>query len=340
MNITNKDYFTFSVDNSALIIGQTGSGKSEMVRKLIDMHQSAQSPDEVRFALFGLKQVEFNNTDTDYLYCDVIKDPVIGLEKIDELAELSVERINNGITKPMLFIYVEECDMAAIDQKRFDKAVISINTNAKSSNMKLIYSTSRPSPDVVSKELIASFDLIITGHLASEADAKHLGVSNRTKSEPYSFLVTQHTDIYTAEGEHREMMDTSKIDLTFGGNNEPHDDRLSELLKRATTGEIDCRKAAVPMDFIEPFSLFEPSINEGYFRHFIEAYKANNPPDLLVYEKDGKFVMSDDYNAYFMYKSVGAASAICTVIGESMITDGVEYGPRFKMQLPILESAE
>jgi hypothetical protein len=50
--------------------------------------------------------------------------------------------------------------------------------------------------------------------------------------------------------------------------------------------------------------------------------------------------MSDDYNAYFMYRFIKADSAVCTVIGESTITDGIEYGPAFKMQLPTLEAIE
>jgi hypothetical protein len=206
--------------------------------------------------------------------------------------------------------------------------------------MKLIYSTSRPAPDVVSKELIASFDLIMTGQLASEADAKHLGVSFRTKSEPYSFLVTQHSDIYDERGEHREMIDISKLDVNFGGDNEPHDDYLSELLNKAYKGEIDCRKAIVPMELVKPFSSYKPDISEGYTTHFMEAFKANTPPDLLVYEKDGKFIMSDDYNAYHMYKTTGSNNAICTIIGETTITEGVEYGPSFKMQLPTLQKTE
>lgn len=340
MNITNADYFTFNVDNSIFIAGQTGSGKSFLVHKLIDRLQQALSPNEVKFVFFDLKQIEFNDTNTDYLYCDVIKDPEIGLQKLDDLAQLSEERLKSKETKSQIFIYIEECDMAAVDQKRFDKAVTKINTNAKEANMKLVYSTSRPALDVVSKGLLASFDLIMAGQLASGVDAKHLGVPYSEKLEPYSFLVSQHKDLYDTEGNKYEMMDISKIDTSFGGDHEPQDEYLTELLSKAYKGTIDCRKAVIKLDHIKPFSDFKPAITEAYSKRFLDSYKEMSPPDLLVYEKDGVFIMSDDYNAYFMYKEIEAVHAICTVIGETTITEGAEYGQPFKMQMPTLETTD
>lgn len=337
--MTNADYFTFNVDNSMLLTGQTGTGKTHLVRKLINAIQATHTPEEARFALFDLKQVEFSDTNPHYLFFPVVKDPGVGLDKLDELADLSVSRASSDDKKSLLFVYIEECDMAAADQQRFDKAVMMINKNAKKANMKLVYSTSRPAPGVVSKNLIASFDLILSGQLASQADADHLGVPFRdgAKTEPYTFLVTQHGDIYDAQNQHYDMVDLSKVDTSFGGDNEPHDERLSELLGKAYMSEIDCRKALVPLSLVVPFSDFQPAPNEQYLAQFTKAYEAGSPPDLYVYEKDGTFIMSDDYSAYYAYKAVGASQAICTVIGDSAITDGVKYGPPFKMQLPTLE---
>jgi len=59
MNITNADYFTFNAHNSTLLIGQTGSGKTYMVRKLVERYMKGYKPDELKFAFFDLKQVEF-----------------------------------------------------------------------------------------------------------------------------------------------------------------------------------------------------------------------------------------------------------------------------------------
>ncbi len=342
MNITNKDYFTFAVDNSLLLVGQSGSGKTELVKTLLRRYEAALSPKQLRYALFDMKAVEFAQAGSDYkpefLYCDVITDPTIGLGKLDELATLSQERATSGSAHPMLFIYIEECDMAAIDQARFDGAVITINNNAKKATMKLIYSTSRPSSDVISQALVASFDLIMTGSLASEADAKHLGVPHRSIVEKYSFLVTQHDDIYDAAGKHYEMVDLSTIEGGLGGENEPpRDDRLLALLQKAYKGELDCHKAIVPMGLIVPFSDYQPTIDEGFSSRFNEAYRAQTPPDVLVYQKGDKFIMSDDYTTFYMYKNINAPIVLCTVLGESTITDGVEYGPPFKLQLPTLE---
>lgn len=338
MNITNADYFTFNVDNSMFIAGQTGSGKSHLVYKLINAVQAGQSPDDVKFALFDLKQVEFADTNKDYLCYPVVTDPDVGLDKLDELANLSLERPENETKLPFIFVYIEECDMAAIDQERFDKAVATINHNAAAANMKLIYSTSRPAPNVVSKNLLSSFDLILVGQLASKADADHLGIPYVEHNEPYNFLVIEHDDIYDANGDHYEMMDISKIDTSFGGDHEPHDDRLSELLSSAYSGAINCRRAIVPMELIVPFSDFKPEPNESYTNQFTKAYQEQSPPDLYVYENDGKFIMSDDYSAYYMYKSIGAREAVCTVIGDSAVHDNVTYGPTFKLKLPTLSA--
>ena len=94
------------------------------------------------------------------------------------------------------------------------------------------------------------------------------------------------------------------------------------------------------MELIEPFSDFSPPIDERYKNYFLERYEALEPPELLVYEKDGKFIMSDNYYAYHMYKTVEAPYTICTVIGETTLTDDIEYGPEFKMSLSTVEVQE
>jgi hypothetical protein len=197
MNITNANYFTFNVDNSIFLAGQTGSGKSEFVRRYLRRIERAYTPEEMQYVIFDLKQVEFSpdwegGAKKEYLYKDVIFNPDEGLDVLEELADFSGERIKGSITKPFLFIYIEECDMAMVNQERFSKSVITINNNAKQANMKLIFSTSRPSPDVIPKPLLASFDLIISGELASDADHEWLGVPKPKSWEQYSFIIVDN----------------------------------------------------------------------------------------------------------------------------------------------------
>jgi len=129
-------------------------------------------------------------------------------------------------------------------------------------------------------------------------------------------------------------------DADFNDRTEPKVDHLIDLLSKAYRGKIFCRKAVIPMELIQPFSDYVPSIGDDYMKYFLKKYEAMDPPELLVYQKGNKFIMSDDYNAYHIYKEIEAIHAICTVIGETTITEGVEYGEPFKLQMPTIEVSE
>lgn len=195
MNVTNSDFFTFNVHNTMFLTGETGSGKSVLQDKLIERMVAAHSPDTLQFVLLDMTAVDFgslrdNHSDYVKRYVEIQSDT--GLDVLEELAELSEKRVNGAVTKPLIFLCIEECDMAAIDQARFDAALIKINHNASLANLKVIYSTSRPSADVISKELLKSFDLIVAGKLASKADNDYLGVQVIGDLPPYGFVVVEN----------------------------------------------------------------------------------------------------------------------------------------------------
>jgi hypothetical protein len=127
------------------------------------------------------------------------------------------------------------------------------------------------------------------------------------------------------------------INLDFSKETEPKDDRLMTLLGQAYRAEIDCTMAVARISSIKPFSRFRPTVSEEYRKYFIENNNSGRPPALHVYAKNGKLMMSDDYHAYTMYLESGMSEALCIVIGETPVLNGVEYhGEPFKIQPPIL----
>lgn len=197
MNTTNKDYFTFNVHNSALVVGQTGSGKTKLVRQYIRRLEQAFTPEQMKYVIYDLKVVEFDpkwdgGAKQEYLYTLVRTGKPEDMDYLEELAQLAEKRATEEEPQPMIFIYIEECDLAVQYPDRFHDAVIIINTNAKRANMKLIFSTSRPSPDIITPDFRDSFDLILSGNLASETDEKTVGITGAISLPPHEFIVKEN----------------------------------------------------------------------------------------------------------------------------------------------------
>lgn len=121
-----------------------------------------------------------------------------------------------------------------------------------------------------------------------------------------------------------KMINLSNIqNLGFSDDTEPRDDCLMNLLKLAGRKKIYCRTVIVAIDNVVPFSDYEPNLSEEYIKYFKDKYRAGRPPVMLVYQRDdGRFVMSDNYNAYFMYKQVGADKVICEVLDAENVPEG------------------
>jgi len=195
MNKTNKDYFTFNVHDSALVVGQTGSGKTELVRQYIRRLEQAFTPEQMKYVIYDLKVVEFDprwegGAKQEYLYTPVRTGKPEDMDYLEELAQLAEKRAAEE-PQPMIFIYIEECDLAVQYPERLHSTVTKINANAKRANMKLIFSTSRPSPDIITPNFRDSFDLRLSGTLASEADERTMGIPGATSLQPHEFIVKE-----------------------------------------------------------------------------------------------------------------------------------------------------
>ena len=195
---TNADYFTFNVDNSMLLTGQTASGKTELVRRYIARLERAFKPGEMQYAIFDLKAVEFSaeggvGNKPEYNHTHHRTGKPEDVDYLEELAALAKSRAEaEGESKPFIFIYVEECDFAVQYPDRFVPAVMTINKYAKAANMKLIYSTSRLDSVTVPPELRDSFDLILAGALATFTNEEYIGVPGAAKLQLHEFIVKEN----------------------------------------------------------------------------------------------------------------------------------------------------
>lgn len=192
MNITNADFFTFNVDHSLLLVGQSGTGKSVLEDRYIERLLKAFTPNELQFILLDMTGVDFSQlreSHSDYIQTDVTFDATKGLGVLEQTTELAEQRASKATEEPLLVLLIEECDMAATDQQRFDSLLIRINRVAATANIKVIYSTSRPAPNVLSQALLASFDLILAGQLV-DADYAYLGIQKPELHKPFEFIVS------------------------------------------------------------------------------------------------------------------------------------------------------
>lgn len=117
---------------------------------------------------------------------------------------------------------------------------------------------------------------------------------------------------------------------------EPTDEHLLTLLRDAYQGKVLCRMALVDMTDITPFSDYKPDISAAYRDYFIKKYEENAPVLLHVYERGDKYIMSDDYAAYYMYLTTEKNKAACIIIDPKR--NGTDYlSDDFRLPPPTLE---
>ncbi len=144
--------------SSLFITGITGSGKSHTVRQLINKLIAKYNSEQLKFALFDMKRVDFNDFDKNYLLFDVVVDPEIGVGKLEGLARLATQRLASNEIEPRICICIDECDMAIVNPTGFFDALEGILTNSKQANMQLVYVTSRFSEETIPPKILDFFD--------------------------------------------------------------------------------------------------------------------------------------------------------------------------------------
>jgi hypothetical protein len=122
------------------------------------------------------------------------------------------------------------------------------------------------------------------------------------------------------------------VDELWGGWNYPkpvyengsswhpgQDGYLKNLIYMAEHGWYYCQKAFVDMAFIHPLTDYKPAVIDDEFREiFMARYNdkdLNKSFSLTIYERDGKLIMSNDWEAYWLYRELQATSVPCVLIG-------------------------
>lgn len=203
----NQSNFSIDEDSSILLVGQTGTGKTELVKSLLKKLKKNYSPKEVSFVIFDMKQVEFQDEDKQYLLKDIVTESTEGLRVLKDLVVLANKRIKDKVEYPAIVLYIEECDIAAQYQDKFDELFISLIDKSKLANFCVIYSTSRVDSGTISYELLKHFEVLMVSRLSS-GSTSYLGVDDTSDISGYNFRKIDNKSI----NRHTHPTSTDSID--------------------------------------------------------------------------------------------------------------------------------
>ncbi len=157
-----------------LVIGYTGSGKSQLIFSYLDYLTEMYSPDE--FVVFAYDVVR-----VDYWE----KEPVMPWVKVADWKDYRNEILSNiqlikdrtsGATdsKQRVLIHINECDLFQTDYR---DSVIElcelVAVNGQAANMQLIFETSRPAQPALPAVLVNAANAKILCPVASDIDAQY-----------------------------------------------------------------------------------------------------------------------------------------------------------------------
>lgn len=141
-----------------------------------------------------------------------------------------------------------------------------------------------------------------------------------------NILVNSGKIIYAELAGERFWISTQKLNVNFGMPNNPDkDQKLIDLVVSAKKKEINVYTGTVDIEKIKPFCEYKPE--KESFKKTKESLKngliKGDPPLLHVYQDGEYLIMSDDYNAYYMYKDEEFTKVPCVIFGETDI-EGIQ----------------
>lgn len=128
------------------------------------------------------------------------------------------------------------------------------------------------------------------------------------------------------------------INVNFGEADKLKDEYLLGLLRKAYNKEIMCRRANVKMSAIVPFVENDEPVSEDFRKHFIKRAEEEKHIPMFLYQKGDKFIMSDDYNSYTLYKEFDFEIVPSVIVGEiTNVENIVTLGSPFELEAPTFE---
>ncbi len=225
-NLQGKDiWIDLQKENLHTIIftGQTGSGKSILHYHLYKQLIEQNTEEELGFVFFDMTRVDFSGWRTPFLYLPTVVDPRLGLTRLAEIGEESKLRASGKTSKERaIFIHIEECDMVVLDKKRFVNFWLEIFNNKNKNNIYVVFSTSRPAPDVLTKEILENTDLKVVFTLASKEDSGRVlgkSLAENFNGRGEKVLVYNQKEILSQPLTMKEVGEASEFDKKMASNN-------------------------------------------------------------------------------------------------------------------------
>ncbi len=108
----------------------------------------------------------------------------------------------------------------------------------------------------------------------------------------------------------------SDIKIKFGGKNLPKDNNFLDRYKQASLGKIPVYWGMINIEGIKPFSNYRPEISQDFIDNIHQKLNSGDLISIYVYPQKGVFIMSDDYNVYYLYIYSGYKKIPCYILGE------------------------
>ncbi len=182
-----------------LIAGSTGSGKSVMIKSIIDFFLMQYSPAEMRMLLIDPKRVEMTKFGRiPHLLCNIVVEPKDAAQKLAEMVERMtlrykimadygfehIEKFNKfveenkneteGIGKlPYIVVIIDElADLMIVSRTEVETSIARLAQLARAVGIHLILATQRPSVDIITGVIKSNFPVRMGFRVASKVDSR------------------------------------------------------------------------------------------------------------------------------------------------------------------------